>query len=361
MVSNRSELSMSRTGIHGGIRRGTAAAAVGAVLVLSTGVQAALAEDAPAPPQDPAAQSSSAATVPAEAAARLGAMRAQWDSREDDRPAAARVPRPGATTLPAVPGALLPAVTASLTTSSLATSSPSPSPTPSAPATADASLTALPLPDLPLPIASGTPLVTAGQTTPSASPTATTSSQTPSPQAPSSQPPSAQEPSSKAPAQSGSPTAPGPGTASAPGIAPAPGSSPTPGASTGAAAAGAVPPPSGILGTGAAASGQAAGTQAGTPGSAVGTGSAEGAAGQAGPADPGATPSPALPTALSINARHSQPNRTPQAAGAPAGTGHSVSSTEPLPGMSGAMVWLGAGLVGVGAAAGLVFLRMRRP
>jgi hypothetical protein len=29
--------------------------------------------------------------------------------------------------------------------------------------------------------------------------------------------------------------------------------------------------------------------------------------------------------------------------------------------MPDAMVWLGAGLVGVGAAAGLVFLRMRRP
>lgn len=37
-----------------------------------------------------------------------------------------------------------------------------------------------------------------------------------------------------------------------------------------------------------------------------------------------------------------------------------MSSTGPLPDVPDAMVWLGAGLVGVGAAAGLVFLRMRR-
>ncbi|MDQ0677694.1 hypothetical protein QFZ30_001076 [Arthrobacter pascens] len=45
MVDYRSELSRSRTGIHGGIRRGTAAAAVGAVLVLSAGIPASQAAD----------------------------------------------------------------------------------------------------------------------------------------------------------------------------------------------------------------------------------------------------------------------------------------------------------------------------
>lgn len=45
MVIYRSELSRSRTSIHGGLRRGAAAAAVGAVLVLSTGVSASQADD----------------------------------------------------------------------------------------------------------------------------------------------------------------------------------------------------------------------------------------------------------------------------------------------------------------------------
>ena len=44
MVKYRSEHSRSRTGIHGGIRRGSAAAAIGAVLVLTAGVPASQAE-----------------------------------------------------------------------------------------------------------------------------------------------------------------------------------------------------------------------------------------------------------------------------------------------------------------------------
>ncbi len=44
MVNYRSEISLSRTGIHGGIRRGSAAAAIGAVLVLSAGVPASQAD-----------------------------------------------------------------------------------------------------------------------------------------------------------------------------------------------------------------------------------------------------------------------------------------------------------------------------
>lgn len=45
MVIYRSKLSRSRTSIHGGLRRGAAAAAVGAVLVLSAGVPASQAAD----------------------------------------------------------------------------------------------------------------------------------------------------------------------------------------------------------------------------------------------------------------------------------------------------------------------------
>ena len=93
-----------------------------------------------------------------------------------------------------------------------------------------------------------------------------------------------------------------------------------------------------------------------------GSGNAE-SGGEAGTAagGGGAVPSSALPTALSINARQSQPTRMPQAAAAPEGPGRAVSSTGPLPDMPDALVWLGAGLVGLGTAAGLVFLRMRRP
>ncbi|MBT2531925.1 hypothetical protein J7E83_07275 [Arthrobacter sp. ISL-48] len=47
MVDYRSELSRSRTGIHGGLQRGTAAAAIGVVLVLSAGVPASQADDSP--------------------------------------------------------------------------------------------------------------------------------------------------------------------------------------------------------------------------------------------------------------------------------------------------------------------------
>ncbi|BAS09929.1 hypothetical protein AHiyo4_33510 [Arthrobacter sp. Hiyo4] len=50
MVIYRSEFSLSRTSIHGGLRRGAAAAAVGAVLVLSAGVPASQAADGSAEP-----------------------------------------------------------------------------------------------------------------------------------------------------------------------------------------------------------------------------------------------------------------------------------------------------------------------
>ncbi|MCP8998585.1 hypothetical protein NFC73_02375 [Pseudarthrobacter sp. RMG13] len=54
MVIYRSESSLSRTSIHGGLRRGAAAAAVGAVLVLSAGVPASQAADGSAEPTESA-------------------------------------------------------------------------------------------------------------------------------------------------------------------------------------------------------------------------------------------------------------------------------------------------------------------
>ncbi|HEY8754361.1 MAG TPA: hypothetical protein VIM40_12030 [Arthrobacter sp.] len=54
MVIYRSKFSRSRTSIHGGLRRGAAAAAVGAVLVLSAGVPASQAADGSTDPTEPA-------------------------------------------------------------------------------------------------------------------------------------------------------------------------------------------------------------------------------------------------------------------------------------------------------------------
>ncbi|WP_457950740.1 hypothetical protein ACTAQI_09390 [Pseudarthrobacter sp. alpha12b] len=348
MVQHRSELSMSRTGIHGGIRRGTAAAAVGAVLVLSTGVQASLADDAAPPPQDPAAQVSADATAAArDIAARQDAPQFQRGSHGEDG-GAATDPAAGATlaktpSVLAVPGALLPAVKASL---------PTTTPTAAASAAAEASISALPLPDLPLPTVSGTPLLPGGQTATPASPTGTASS--------------------PAPTQPRATTASGPTTASAPGAAPAAGTSPeagatapsavmvTPavGAATEAAPGGADPA------TGAPAAAGASGTAGGSPrtGAFGGAGAAGNDASHAaanGAAQASSFPAAGIPAAQGDQTR-SQPARTPQAAGPPAGPGRAVSSIGPLPDVPDAMVWLGAGLVGVGAAAGLVFLRMRR-
>ena len=64
MVDYGSELSRSRTGIHGGLRRGTAAAAMGAVLVLSAGVPASQAADG-ADPGEPDARITGSLELPA--------------------------------------------------------------------------------------------------------------------------------------------------------------------------------------------------------------------------------------------------------------------------------------------------------
>ncbi|MGN8130580.1 hypothetical protein [Paenarthrobacter sp. 22069] len=305
---------MSRTGIHGGIRRGAAAAAVGAVLVLSTGVQASLADDSAPPPQDPAAE-------------------ARVQGAAGGAPAPAdRTPGPKAPSIVGVPGTLVPAVTATLSTAS---------PAAAAGATADASATALPLPGLPLPTVSVTPLAPGLPSTASAAP--------------------AGSPSSPAPAASGSTTKTGSGAsgsvAPAAGAGPAPAAGPAtaggPGNAAGPGSAAGDPAAAGQTETGPAGAGQRATDQDGL----AGTTDAE----TGGSASTDATRASALPTALSINARNSQLTRAPQAAAPPASSARAVSSTQPLPDLQGPMVWLGAGLVGVGAAAGLVFVRMRKP
>ena len=63
MVNDRSDYLRSRTGIHGGLRRGSAAAAIGAVLVLTAGVPASQADTVP-DPGDPAVQVTGAVQLP---------------------------------------------------------------------------------------------------------------------------------------------------------------------------------------------------------------------------------------------------------------------------------------------------------
>lgn len=63
MVSYRSEFSRSRTGIHGGFRMGSAAAAIGAVLVLTAGVPASQA-DGGSGADEPEVQVSGSAQLP---------------------------------------------------------------------------------------------------------------------------------------------------------------------------------------------------------------------------------------------------------------------------------------------------------
>jgi hypothetical protein len=64
MVDYRSGLSHSRTGIHGGLRRGTAAAAAGVVLVLSAGIPASQAADGSPDPGSPDVQVTGTVQLP---------------------------------------------------------------------------------------------------------------------------------------------------------------------------------------------------------------------------------------------------------------------------------------------------------
>ncbi|WP_457962973.1 hypothetical protein M1E17_16015 [Arthrobacter sp. D1-29] len=101
MVKYRSELSRSRTGIHGGLRRGAATAAVGAVLVLSAGVTSSQADDASPDSGGSGAQITGAVQLPA-----LGSL---VDGLLDPGGTAGSQPsRPATTTAPAPTGTVSP-------------------------------------------------------------------------------------------------------------------------------------------------------------------------------------------------------------------------------------------------------------
>ncbi len=327
---------MSRTGIHGGIRRGSAAAAIGAVLVLATGVSASQAAGVTPDPGDPAAPITQQNKIlPLEASLQGQSEAARQDAPGQNRdgkdakgkesggngngkgkqadPGKAPSPSPSASASAiAVPPALLPAVTATL--SPTATAAPTPSAKPSTAPTASA-------PTASAPGASRTP----------ATPSAT----------------SAPAPSRTAPATSAA--------------TPAPASAPAPDAAvpdtpeTAAAPAGEP-----------AATAEAPASEPGKP-AATGEGQAEGQAGTDATAARFAG-TDATDRQATASPLYSSPYAAPQAAGwTPYSTGTPGSAprsnarlaAQPEP--RSAMVWLGSGLVGVAGAAGLVLFRLRNP
>ncbi len=323
---------MSRTGIHGGIRRGSAAAAIGAVLVLATGVSASQAAEVTPDPGDPAAPITQQNKIlPLEASRQGQSAAARQDAPGQNRdgkdakgkesggngngkgkqadPGKAASPSPSqSASAIAVPPALLPAVTATL--SPTATAAPTPSAKPSTAPTASA------------PGASRTP----------ATPSAT----------------SAPAPSRTAPATSAA--TPAPASAPAPDAA-VPDTPETAAAPAGEPAATAEAPASGP----------------GKP-AATGEGQAEGQAGTDATAAPFAGTAATDRQATTASPLYSSPYAAPQAAGwTPYSTGTPGSAprsnarlaAQPEP--RSAMVWLGSGLVGVAGAAGLVLFRLRNP
>ncbi|MET1088593.1 MAG: hypothetical protein ABWY04_15975 [Arthrobacter sp.] len=322
MVQHKSDFSMSRTGIHGGIRRGAAAAAIGAVLVLTTGAPASQAEEGTPDRGDAAAPAVDTKSLPVVAS--LTGQPAREDApgqKRDKNPHAGGNDNPGArpaagASASAVPSALLPAITA--------TQSPS---------------------SRPAPTATPSPVPTAGGRT-SAAPTATRPAASPAGSAtasPATSPTSTAEASAQAPAPAGAPAAgtqvEGAPAAGSPGAqSPA---SPSPAAGT----ASPTPAPSGP-GSGAAHLPDAAKGQSGTqPSAATAPGAA--AAGQA--------------SYIPIYAVQAHPGWTPSYSAGAQGSVRSNAKLNTQPEPKSALVWLGSGLVGVAGAAGLVFFRLRNP
>jgi hypothetical protein len=324
MLQHKSELSMSRTGIHGGIRRGAAAAAIGAVLVLSTGVQASQAKEGTADPGDPAAPAVDTASLPVVVPLKGQSAEAREDApgqNRDKNPDAAGNGKPGASpsasaSVSAVPSALLPAIAATQPPSS----SPAPTATPS------------PVPTAGIPTSS----------TPTASRPAT-SAPTGSATAP-----RGTSPASSAPARTSAPASPAAGSpaagTSSPGALQAPGVQET---------------PAGPAGTAAVQNGQAGSGAVDIPGAAQGQSVTETPAGAASRTAAAAghaayVPIYAVPQASS--------GWTPSySAGAQGNSMRSSAKLNAQPEPKSALVWLGSGLVGVAGAAGLVFFRLRNP
>ncbi|MFX1818722.1 hypothetical protein PV768_02900 [Pseudarthrobacter sp. CC4] len=299
MVYIRSELFTSRTGIHGGLRRGTAAAAVGAVLVLAAGVPASHGDDGN--PQ------SGVDAGPGQDATGQDAPGQGRDGKEARQAASLSVLSVPAALLPAVTTSLAPAVTTAPTTASLALPAP--------------------LPSIPLPTPSDVPLLPAA-TAPAAI--------VPVPSSPSPESQAQELPAAEAPA---APTPETVAQAAAPGTVPVP-SSESAGEVNGAAAAGGNPPamelPAGESGAG----------QAGPGGESV--------AGAEAPVPAAATQAAAAPQEAG--------GPGPQAAGVPRSAAQSVGAiVKSQPELEAVMVGLGVGLVGLAAAAGAAYFRMRKP
>ncbi|ACL40457.1 conserved hypothetical protein [Pseudarthrobacter chlorophenolicus A6] len=322
---------MSRTGIHGGIRRSAAAAAVGAVLVLTTGVQASQADQGTLDPGDSRASATLDAgflPVGVSLTAGPGAARVSGESHETAAAKDTRRRTPASAGIP-VPASLVPAVQASLTAAATATVAPTATATATvAPTSTAGSLTApavtlppVPLPDLPLPLPSGTP-TTSAATDPAPAATIPAAPET--------------RQSPAVPEQAARQGAVVP-LAQAPQV-PAP------------AAAPAVAQPSSTEG--------AAPLAEAVPGSNAAAGGAWDTAGSAGV--------DRLVSAAKGPERVAD-TRVPRAATLPgsAAASSTVRSTGTLTPvqseMQTAVVWLGIGLVAVGGAAGLVYLRLRKP
>ncbi len=124
MVIYRSEFSRSRTSIHGGLRRGAAAAAVGAVLVLSAGVPASQAADGSTDPTGSAevAADGDRSGVNGLLKGLLGGSGGQAKASPEPTPAPTSSSTPTATATPS------PAPTSTAPTSTAPTSSASPAP-----------------------------------------------------------------------------------------------------------------------------------------------------------------------------------------------------------------------------------------
>lgn len=301
MVYNRSELFTSRTGIHGGLRRGTAAAAVGAVLVLTTGVPASQGDEGiPQPGGDAAAAGQDAP----------GRNRGGKGARQAAAPSILSVPT---ALLPAVSTSLAPAVT-------------------TAPATGSVAL-ATPLPSIPLPTPSDVPLLPAA-TAPAAT--------VPVPSSPSPDLQAQQLPGAAAPA------------------------APIPETAAQGAPSGAVPVPVPASEPGGQLNGAAAGTAGGNP-SGIELPAGEGGAGQPGPGRESAAagpeaPVPAAATHAAAAAAQEAGGPVPQAAGVPRSAAQRAGAiVRPQPELEAVMIGFGVGLVGLAAAAGAAYFRMRKP
>ena len=323
MSHNRSEILTSRTGIHGGVRRGTAAAAVGAVLVLAAGVPASQGDEGdpqPGSTSAPSRQDTPGQGPGGKEAGRGPRAEPRKETTDDGgRPAReAAAPSPVPSTL-SVPIPLLPAVTASLAPS--ATASPSAVPSTPLPLPSDVPeipSTALPATTVPVPSLSSPGTLT-GSPAPSA-PARQTAAGTPT---------GAPVPSSEPGTRAGQPAADLPGT-DHPGTKHPSTEYPAavqPGTVQPGVPGDDVPPP---------VAGPEAG--AGTPGS---LGAAE-AVQQDQAGEPG--------------------GRTPQAAGTLPGSRQRVGSyISTQPELQAATIGLGLGLVGLAAGAGVIYLRLRKP